>query len=223
MTTYGTMQTRIANECVATGLTSEIQDAIQTAIKFYEAHRFTFNQGYMSFTTTGGATAYGASTDANIPYIKRIHTATVGGTNWASDLEPCTYEEIFEMIAENGNTLPTKISYYDSELVLAPPNEAGYTVRVAYVKKLDALSADTDTNAWMTDGELLIRTAAKRIMFDDVLQQYEDADRLHPIEGRAFMNLQAQMQQLSYNAPAKLGEVACMANGGGAFNIRNGL
>jgi len=121
MSTYGEMQTRIASECVATGEVAAIKDVIQTAIQFYEARRFTFNKGYMTFPTVAGATAYGAATNADIPLITRILVATVGGNGWAQDLESCTYEEIFESLAEGGNVIPTHIVAQGGELLLAPP------------------------------------------------------------------------------------------------------
>ena len=43
MTTYGTMQDRIADELMRSDLTTHIQKSIQTAIKKYEREEFYFN------------------------------------------------------------------------------------------------------------------------------------------------------------------------------------
>ncbi len=50
---------------------------------------------------------------------------------------------------------------YQDRINLFPIPGSTYTLTIHYLKALTALSADSDTNAWLTEGEELIRLHAK--------------------------------------------------------------
>lgn len=219
MTTYGTMKARIADETSASGLSSQIASAIQSAIDHYAHKRFEFNQGELSFQTIEGQTAYGAVAHADIPNIQQIDAAKITGTGWGYDLTPTAFSEIYTSLEYTGNSIPTSIAYHDLNVHLAPRPAGGYTVKIAYIKKLSALSDDADTNAWMTLGEALIRYRAEKTLFNDVLRQYEDADRASVLEMEELRTLERRARQVIDRVTSRLGDVVTLTSGGGSYNI----
>lgn len=215
------MQARIADEASATGLTSQIKDEIQSAIKFYQTTRFAFNQGLMTITTDSGRAEYTASDNADIPYIKQIFTCAVGGNGWSCPMNNMTYEELLPIIQEAGGGNPVVYSYYDRKLYIGPLPGSGYIIKIAYLKLLSDLSADADTNAWVDDAEFLIRSRAKRMLFENVLQQYEDANRAAVAEMEALNVLRSEEMQLSRDAPARFWDLSSLSRRG-SFNIYRG-
>lgn len=218
MTTYGTMQARIADE-TSTSLSDAIKNGIQDAIKHYGTHRFAFNQGQLTFTTVAGQYEYGAAANADIPNIVKIDATKVGQSDWDERVDPARYEEIFTDFDVSSGGNPELIAYRDGKIYVSPTPGAGYTVTVAYVKKLAALTLDADTNAWMTTGERLIRCRAKFELYEHVVSQYDDAERMRRAEKDEYRNLMQARKQLVDRAPARMTEVAAAARGSGRYNI----
>ena len=63
MSDYGTMQTRISNELSRGNLSSEIQNAIISALRFYKRNMFRFNSARATATTTADIEYYGLPDD----------------------------------------------------------------------------------------------------------------------------------------------------------------
>lgn len=198
MTTFGTMQTRIATELRRSNLTAEIQDAIQTVIKRYNSKRFWFNEDRsVTFSTVAGQEFYSSSDNANIPNFSQIDAVTL--TRTATDrypLEPRTFAELEQWSDSSTSTgLPSSWAYYANQLRLYPIPNAVYTVRISGVKRGSTLSATADTNFWMTDGEELIRTAAKAELYRHVIRGTEQADSLEAKTQRVLGDLRAETAQ----------------------------
>lgn len=219
MSDYGTMQARIADEASAGGLMPQIRNEIQDAIKHYETNRFAFNQGHLEFLTVGEQTAYGVADHADIPNIARFDSMIVSGDGWGYSMAPIDYQEIMPSLERLGGTIPRVYAYRDYQIHLGSTPLAGYVMKVAYLKRLLALAADTDTNAWMVEGESLIRNRSKRNLFYNVLRQYDDGDRMRLLETEAYDDLRAARRQLVDAGTARLDEVSRQAGRGGRYNI----
>ena len=193
MTDYVTMQTRIASELSDDGAltVAQIKAAIQSAIKHYERKPFFFNQKKEStFSTVASQEYYAAAANADIPYIEKMDGFTIG-----SSKKPVTKVD-FSAIdnAQTGSITgePTSYAYYDQKIRLYPIPSAVYTATMAYIYRLTALSADGDTNAWMTEGEELIRQAAKRDICTNVLIDDAGIARYGNREVEVFDELKAE-------------------------------
>ena len=215
MSNFGTMRDRIADEAAAEGLTDQIEREIQSAINHYQTRRFHFNQGTLTFTTVENQVAYGESDNSNIPYIADIQAAKVYPVSWATPITLVNYSDIFTTVSQITGGIPEWISYRDFTVYLAPSPIEGYSVEIAYLKRLDALSADTDTNDWMTYGEELIRQRAKRMLFGNVLHNYPAAEWSKSAEFDALDVLIKLEMKLSHGAPARLPDIT----GRGGYNI----
>lgn len=200
MTTYVVMQQRIADELSRSDLTSQIKLAIQTAIKHYERKRFYFNQKTTgTFTTQANREYYGASFFSDVENVIEIDSMYLEFSNSRLPVVPVPFEQIER--AQSGVVLgiPEFFSYYAQKIRLYPMPSEALTVWLAYHYRLTALSADADTNAWMTDAEELIRQRAKRTIYLDVLRDRDGAESCAILEKEAYDGLKSETRRRTSN------------------------
>lgn len=180
MTTLLDLQTRIATDLTRTDLTSQIASAVGDAIAFYGRQRFWFNvTRSQTFQTVVGQQAYTASDLAAIPDIVKLDALFIPQSQSIYPLD--RYEPAdFEVIAGgmSGGGKPRAFTYIDQSILLWPVPSAVYTLRPHMHYKLPALVNPTDTNAWTTDAEELIRTHAKMLLYIDVLEDPDGMQRM---------------------------------------------
>lgn len=180
MTNYITMINRISNEVggvpVAATTTSptlaEIKAAILSAIAHYNAEDFYFLQSRAeTFNTVAGQEYYGSADHAGIPNIAHIDALTITVNSTLSQLDRRSFDYIDDRNSASTTTgRPTDYCYYAKQIRLSPIPDAVYSIRIAGDIRLAELSADADTNAWMTDGERLIRFRASYDLWANVLR-----------------------------------------------------
>ena len=194
MPTYAEMRARIADELANDGdiTTAQINYAIQDAIKLYERREWWFNTAVGTFTTVANQEAY-TSTDWSVLDTQvQIDAMTVTYNNVLSPVVPIDYAELDSI--QNGYivAVPTNFAYYRQSLWLYPIPNGAYTITVSYSKRLTTLSADSDTNAWTTEAEELIRQSAKRRIALNYLQADDLAARFATMEREAYAALLAE-------------------------------
>ena len=192
MTTYGTMQARIANELARpTGLTEEIKLAIQSAIDTYAPERFWFNTvRNLTFNTVSGQRAYGAAALADISTMAKIDQVLQTQSSSLFDLirtDPVDMDLLHS--PSTSDNRPSHWSWIGDEIHMWPTPDGIYSTRLIGVSRLSPLSADGDTNAWMTYGERLIRGAATRILGTDVIKDVDLVNAGSANEGMALESL----------------------------------
>lgn len=188
---FGTMTNRIANEIRRSDLTSEIAQEVQDAIKFYEAERFWFNEDRTHiFTTSASQEFYGSADQAFIPNIIHFDQAviTIAGNRYPLNKRDWDY---MEHIAMNPftNGQPQDICFYAEQFRLYPIPDNAYTVRVSGIYQLATLSVSSDTNAWMVEGEQLIRNAAKMRLHMERTHDPVQAEEARALVEIALQNL----------------------------------
>lgn len=196
MTTYATMRTRIQDELVNEGAltAAQVNNAIQSAIAHYQRERFYFNESRaQTFSTVASQEFYGSSDNTNIPNLSKIDrlTITVNGSRY--ELVERSWDWIDEMSVTTTSTgQPTDYCFYAQQIRLYPLPDAVYTVRISGLIRLTTLSGDTDTNAWMTDGEELIRARAKWDIGTNIFQDIDVATAAAGMEARAKSALKSE-------------------------------
>lgn len=198
MTDYATMRTRIADEMVNDGdiTTAQINYAIQDTIKQYERRPFYFNQSNSgSFSTVASQEYYSSSDLSAIPNIVHIIAATITSSGVKSALRAVDYQAIDDEQDGSVEGLPGSYAYFSQKIRLFPIPNAVYTVGLSYIARLTALSADSDSNAWTTDAEELIRQGAKRRIAINYLQSEELAARYAPFEREALLELMSETRR----------------------------
>ena len=158
------MRNRILDELVNESLTAaQVNNAINSAIAHYQRERFYFNESRSeTFATVASQEFYGTSDNANIPNLSKIDnlTITVNGNRYPLVNKEWDWIDRIS-VTTTATGQPTDYSYYNQQIRLYPIPDAVYTIRISGLIRTTALSADGDTNAWLTDGEEMIRARAK--------------------------------------------------------------
>jgi hypothetical protein len=181
---YGTMQARIASELRRNNLTDQIKNAIHSAILLAETDRFYFNEARAYTTTSNGKAYYAVPSN-----FQAMESLTCTRNSYKYALEPRTFQYLDSIDPGTNNTgAPAEYCVYNQQFRLWPVPDDEYTLELAFQKKLGDLTNDTDTNAWMVDGEILIRCRAKAIVLRDVIRGQAadaEADRADQVSERA--------------------------------------
>jgi hypothetical protein len=158
---YAALQARIADELNRSDLTSQIALEIASAIRHYERQRFWFNEVRDTSLVT-------------VPNVASIAAPTtmVEGLrldlNYGTHLYPLEYEawKDFEDYggADTGFTpgVPQRYGYFADQFWFLPVPDQAYSLTLSGVERLADLVNGSDSNAWTTDGEELIRMRAKQ-------------------------------------------------------------
>lgn len=173
MSNFLQMQQRIADDLDRSDLTTQIKKAINRAIVHYESEPFWFKEESTTFSAVADQEEYTygtGSVPSDVAMID-IMERSYGG-------QKVTMQEItpFELEAKQSLTakgIPDQFAQYENKFKLYPiPNQSGITIYIKYTKTYTELSADGDTNDWLTYAEDLIEARARwwinaRILHDN--------------------------------------------------------
>lgn len=186
MTTFGTMVNRIAAELERSDLGSSgtpgvIGDHINDAIRLYKARSWWFLQEPTSTAKTNTTTASNSYV-AYVTGIIQVDTlqATIGGQ--LQRLTPISHDDM-ESLHEGATSegQPWNYTIYGNRIRLYPTPDDVYTLTwTGLFEDATTLDSDTDTNDWMTNGELLIRHTARMSILNDYLRDDAGAMACQP-------------------------------------------
>lgn len=194
MTDYSTLRTRIIDELANDGAltTAQVNYAIQDTIKYHERRPWYFNQTVGTFSTVAAQEYYSASDLAAIPYIVNITSMLVTNGGIKAPVVGVPFEAIEDVQDGTVTTVPRHFTIWQQQIRLYPIPDAVYTITMAYIYRLTALSADGDSNAWTTDAEELIRQGAKRRIALNYFHAEDVAARCAGLEQEAYLALMAE-------------------------------
>lgn len=186
MTTLSIMKDRIDRELRRNGtISTQIGEAITSAIDAYSDERFWFNERRsVTFNTVANQEFYDAADTADLANLIKIDYVTMRIGNTIFDLLPDTPAQI-EGTSDNATAVgqPGWYIWYERQIRLYPvPSTAGWVVRVAGLYRYAAPATDAEaSNFWMTTAERLIRCRAKyelatHVLFDTQLAQVMTAN-----------------------------------------------
>ncbi|WP_315729038.1 hypothetical protein [Bradyrhizobium sp. SZCCHNS2015] len=180
MANYLDLQNAIASDLTRSDLGSQIQGAIQDAVKQYERQRFWFNTTRsLTFRTVPGQSTYTGADLAQIPDIIRIDRLFL---RWGTSIypldwyEPDEFEFLTALNVSNGR--PTIYTYVDRQIIMYPEPVQAWVIRPHMHYRLPPLVNPTDANAWTNEAENLIRAQAKLILYMNVLEDADGAVRM---------------------------------------------
>jgi hypothetical protein len=199
---FGTMRDRIDDELQRSdAINTQISTAIQSAISFYKYSRFWFNEGRTTGATVDGTEYYSLpSTQLSVDSIRVLRSASAG----YFQLQPESFDTLEHWTqGANSESFPTHFAPFKDKFRFFPIPDAAYTTEWNGIISLGALSATTDTNAWMVEAEELIRQRAKAIVNIDLLEhapalaqaaalRARGSDCLSLLEDAALRSLRAQ-------------------------------
>jgi hypothetical protein len=191
MPSLGTMKARIADELARDDLTSQIAAAIVSAVAHYERRPWWFMETEGTFNTAPGTDAYTTSTATFLSTLvdEDSLTMTVNGSK-----EPLRKIAFAEMQDYRIDTVPsgppTHYAMYRQRLYVHPVPDRTYSATVFFTGNIGVPAADGDSNSWTNEGEELIRLRAKADLFENVIRDYAEADRMRGREIEVLRSLQ---------------------------------
>jgi hypothetical protein len=171
------------------------QREILTAITFYESKRLIFNERMLNVTLTPNVGEYPyttlAASDPEVEDIIAIDDpikALYSNREEPVWLEP--WRDIFA--ADQGllsTTIPSCWSHRNNTLYFYPRPNSALVVKIPCHVRLLSLNAAPATNAWLTDGEELIRNRATRMVWAKKLQDMEMAGLYQNLETETYARM----------------------------------
>lgn len=200
--TLGYMQDKIADQIARADLATQITETINDAIIFYQPHRFIFSEGRdTSLSTVIGQEFYGVADDVllgpNGLFAFDYITVTIGTAKF--DLPRYQPEDI-ELLTQSGTQMgqPQCYSYYNYQMRLYPVPSAVYPLTIAAHQRIAPPTAqNTVGNAWMVDGERLIRGRAKYELAINYTGDMDEAQRMTAYVNEAYDELKARTNKLA--------------------------
>lgn len=210
MSTLGAIRAQLANQIGNYDLGDQYDHAIRAAIELHEGERFAFNGARLRLDTVAAQEFYTLPGDLKTPAgaalaagedVLEIESATLRWNATGTPMEATTFDELEECNSTGIIGQPLYYAREGSSFRLGPIPDAVYTIYINGLKKLGTLSAGTDTNAWMTDGALLVIASAKAILARDVLRNGELSGTAMEQERQA---LAALRRKLTAAAPHRI-------------------
>lgn len=196
--TLGDMETRIANELDRQDLSTEIQQAIATAVQFYQRKNFWFNEDTFTFDTVVGQEYYDLTANpyiATSPNIQILRLQYGGGVRW--ELTRQTFEYVDNESASSAwRGVPEDWTYRHQKIRLYPIPSQVWTITAFNVRPDGFPIADTAYEGpWVNEAEYLIRTRAKIEIIVNVIKVPESDPELALLMGqerRAWSNISGE-------------------------------
>lgn len=174
MATYQDMQTRIADELDRSDLTTQIQQAINSAVSFYARKNFFGTETSFTFNTVVGQEYY---TEADAPEIGTspfLDNLNVNINTGRIQMSRQTFEYIDSIsFLPTATGQPYLWAYRSKKLRFYPIPSQVYVVTVQNTPRLGLLTDPNESNFWTdTDAgaECLIRTKAKLYLLLNVIR-----------------------------------------------------
>lgn len=196
MSTLSEMRARIADDLDRSDLSSQIDTAINRAIKHYRYKNFWFTQSSGSFVTVASQKAYGTG-DGLPSDILEIDYVEISINDTDYRLSPRSYAYIEEVDPSIYTGDPDDYAWYQNKMYLYPVPDASYTVTVSYSKSYDELATDAATNDFTTDAEELIEARARWWLYSRVIKDYDSSQVARADEADALLSLQAITEKLT--------------------------
>lgn len=197
MSTYQEIQDRINEEYLNRGtFITEVKTGIKAAIRRYEYRDVEFNQTSTAVASTISQSFIEFPSNHLATLNLRI---TVNGQNLKMERRDRAWLNARDDGITTGQ--PTDYATYRNRINLYPtPVDAVYAFPLHYIKRLPALSAQTDTNGWITGmwEDVIVYHAAK-VVWAVALRNEKEAAKFAALEREALLAAQAAGVQQDAN------------------------
>lgn len=216
--TYQEMQDDIENDLGDSGVNTSAlrQSKILAAIRMYQKERFWFLETTDTFATVDGTATYDLPTDIRTQDHRLRMTVD-------TEKVPLVYRPVEWMNNNFSSTTTGQPQAFTIEaglIRLGPIPDDAYTITRTYFAELTVLSGGSDTNAWLTHGEELIRQCALR-QLHEIDRNFEMAALHGANEQAALARLRRQSAEIMSPGRMNTSHVADMVNPS-VFNINVG-
>ena len=187
----GGLKARIARDLVRSDLSAEIEDIIPECIREVAAYSFWFNDvRELTFNTVAGQAFYGAAALSYLPWLSKIDALWIVVNGQRRNLREVMPAEIDrQMDGSPSDGEPDCFARQADGLRFYPVPDRVFPVFIDGVSRLSPLVLDSDANAWMTEGEAMIRALAKAKLMESPVDNPERAARFRAI----YINERAEL------------------------------
>lgn len=194
MTTLAELRQEIADDLARSDLTTSIDKEIKAAISFFEEERFYFSETRSStFNTVADEVDYDTTDFPDLPKFSKIESLWEGTGTTKRQIARLSSKEM-EDKRETRSGRPAEFCLLNGVLTLYPTPDKVYTIRALGYKKLDVLSADGDTNAWLTEAYDLIRARAASKVCAFKINDLNAAQNYQVLEERELVQLRQKTE-----------------------------
>lgn len=184
------MRSRIADDLNRSDLSSQIDKAINRAIIHYQSEPFWFKETSGTFSTVASQASYATTDVSPIPSdIDRIHYMEANVNNGQYEVDPRDIKWIRIQNPQLAIGIPTHFAWWNKKIWFYLVPNAVYTVTIYYTKTYAVLSANSDTNDWLTYAEDLIESRAKAWLYARILKDTNNAALSQAEEQQALQSL----------------------------------
>jgi len=183
MPTLASLRVKIADDLHRGDLDTQISDAITNAIRRYNRERLWFLEGTATLTLAASTSSYDLPTD-----FRAVDSVLLNTSGRLYPLDQVSYNEID---SEDDGTFtgdPSQYAIYGKKIRFYPTPQSANSTVVSYLKALDEPSA-AGSNSWTEEGYDLIRYAAEKELYRNVLRNPEMAQMSYDGEREAFQSL----------------------------------
>lgn len=186
--TLGGMKARIAREIARSGMSQQIEDAINDAILIYQKERFKFNEAKpftpVTFNTVAAQPYYLLSAIAGIGQNGLFHVdyinLTIGSTVTELDREIPENIRLLNMAGTQSGQ-PEEYAIEGETILISPIPSQAYALTIGGHFAVAAPASDDEaSNPWMVSAERLIRSRAKYEIATHVTRNTAMAAQLSP-------------------------------------------
>lgn len=160
MPTYIDIVVRVQTDLLnRTTYSDQVKRAILSTIRRRERERFWFNETATALTAVVSQDYI--AKPSNFLFLDRLEV--VENSNTTALIEKDL--DFIRNINQNDSTnLPVYFTQYQNRFILANIPNSAYAINCFYVKQLPVLSADSDTNGWLSAAEdVIVYGAAKQV------------------------------------------------------------
>lgn len=176
--TLAGLKSKIADDLARSDLSTQIDDAVETSIKFFQKRRFWFNETRTAtFATVANQSAYSSSDDADIPLFLDLDAVFLAdSSDNRFELDRIEAEDMHELLGNGAGTgQPVFYAYFDKKFLLYPIPDAAYTITpMGHIEVAAPASDDEADNVWMVEGFEMIRSHAKAYLYTHVIKNAPD-------------------------------------------------
>jgi hypothetical protein len=196
VTTRSQVEAQIADDLARSDLTSQISDAVNTAIRSYRFERLGFNEAYKVTATlsTSADVMTLASLSVRLRRVDRLRLLRDAGDYL--DLYRRDYDWIMSRQDVRVVCQPAEFAIYNNAIHFDSMADQNYTIVLDGIKELGSAASASysaaDASAWFNDARELIRHRAKREVYAHVLKDMELASAAGAAEKDALRILKAE-------------------------------
>lgn len=191
MPTYLETVTRIQTDLLnRSDFSDTVKRSIQTTIRHYERQRFWFNETATTLVCVPSVET--VTVPANMIAFPDLLQVTQNSND--TELVVMPFATIRRINVDNSVGLPTQYTMRNNQFYLANVPDSAYPLQCYYLKKLPALSADGDTNKWLSAAEDLIVYGAAKLVWATTIRNVSAANVCAGLESDAIKELRRAVE-----------------------------